>query len=149
MAFIDKLEKQVLKKQLKWANKKCKRFNIYSVVFFWNETKKNTRRYHYFKPVYQKFLWYDLPFLKYRVWQTQIGNYGHFLFSLASPRKTPKIRILKKWKKLLEISSFYICAPKTTIMWGTVSEICCGTDITFGLFGPFFSPFFRTIDPTN
>ena len=33
--FIDKLEKQLfIKKTVKWANKKCKNFNIYNVVFF-------------------------------------------------------------------------------------------------------------------
>ena len=38
--------------------------------------------------------------------------------------KTRKIRILKKWKKiLLRISSFYTCVPKATIIWGTVPEI--------------------------
>ena len=33
LAFIDKLEKQLLKKLLKWANKKCKKFIIFNVVF--------------------------------------------------------------------------------------------------------------------
>ena len=28
--------------------------------------------------VYQKSSWYDLWFLRYRVWQTEIGNYGSF-----------------------------------------------------------------------
>ena len=35
---------------------------------------------------------------------------------LPSPLKTQKIRILKKWRKLLVISSFYTSVPKTTIM---------------------------------
>ena len=42
--------KTTIKKLLKWANKKCKNFNFYNVVFF--KAKKNTRRYHYFTPVY-------------------------------------------------------------------------------------------------
>ena len=37
------------KKMLKEANKKCKNFNIYNVVFFF--FKKNTWRYHYFTPM--------------------------------------------------------------------------------------------------
>ena len=43
---------------------------------------------------------------------------GHFLRHYASPSflKHHKIRILKKWKNLLEISSFYTCVPKTTII---------------------------------
>ena len=47
-------------------------------------------------------------------------------------------RLLKKWKKLLEISSFYTCVPKTTIMWGTVPEIRSETEF-FCHFGPFFA----------
>ena len=38
--------------------------------------------------------------------------------------KTWKIRIFKKIsKKLLEISSFYTCVPKATIIWSTVPEM--------------------------
>ena len=37
--------------------------------------------------------------------------------------KARKIGLLKKWKNLLNIPSFYICVPKTTIIWGTVPEI--------------------------
>ena len=34
LAFIKELEKQLfIKKLLKWANKKCKNFNIYNIVF--------------------------------------------------------------------------------------------------------------------
>ena len=56
--------------------------------------------------MYQK-SWYDLQFLRYRVWQTEIGDYKSFF---APPLlKSQKSRILKKWKKILEISSFYVC----------------------------------------
>ena len=41
---------------------------------------------------------------------------------------TQKIKILKKWKKCLEISSFYTCIPKIMITWCTVPEIRCATD---------------------
>ena len=41
---------------------------------------------------------------------------------------TQKIKILKKWKKYLEISSFYTWAPKIMITWCTVPEIWCTTD---------------------
>ena len=40
LAFIDELEKQLLKKLLKWAN-------------FFLRKKKNTWKYHYFTPAYQ------------------------------------------------------------------------------------------------
>ena len=58
---------------------------------------------------------------------------GHFL---PSPLKTKKIWILKKYKKLLEISSFYTSVPKTTIIWSTVLEILSETDI-WTIFCPF------------
>ena len=44
------------------------------------------------------------------------------------PLTAQKIKILKKWKKYFEISSFYICVPKIMIRWCTVPEICCMTD---------------------
>ena len=35
LPFIDELEKNyLLKKLLKWPNKKCKNFNIYNAIFF-------------------------------------------------------------------------------------------------------------------
>ena len=54
---------------------------------------------------------------------TVIGNYGPFLSILLTFLKTQKIRILKKWKRLLEISSFYTCIPKKAINWGTFLEM--------------------------
>ena len=50
------------------------------------------------------------------------------IFCLFTPIKAQKIKTLKKWKKQLEISLFYICAPKIVIRWCTVPEICCATD---------------------
>ena len=52
--FINLKNNYLLKKLLKWANKKCKNFNIYDVRTFLKKLKKNTWRYHYFTPVYQK-----------------------------------------------------------------------------------------------
>ena len=46
---------------------------------------------------------------------------GHFL--PFPSLKTTKIIILKKWKNLLKILSFYKCVPKTSIIWGTVLKI--------------------------
>ena len=88
--------------------------------------KKNTWRYHYFTPMYQISSWYDLQFLGYRVWEIEICNYWSF-FGLPPQKKTWKIRILEI-QKFLEISSFYINVPKTTITWGTVPEIRSVTD---------------------
>ena len=45
--------KYLLKKLLKWANKKQNNFIIYNSAIFL-KNKENTWRYHYFTPVYQK-----------------------------------------------------------------------------------------------
>ena len=42
LALIYELEKQLfIKKTVKWANKKCKNFNIYNVVFFQTNKEKH------------------------------------------------------------------------------------------------------------
>ena len=50
------------------------------------------------------------------------------MFCPFTPLKTQKIKILKKWTKHLETSSFYTCAPKIMITRYTVPEIWCATD---------------------
>ena len=50
------------------------------------------------------------------------------IFCPFTPITAQKIKILKKWKKYLEVSSFYTCAPKIMIRWRTVLKIWCGTD---------------------
>ena len=77
------------------GNKKCKNFNIYNIVFFFKK-KKNTWIYHCFRPVYQKSWWYDLQFLRYRMWQTEIVNYGSFF--APSPKKPKKSEFWKTEK---------------------------------------------------
>ena len=43
---MDELEKQLfIKKLLKWANKKCKNFNIYTVAFKKNKDKQQIKTY--------------------------------------------------------------------------------------------------------
>ena len=52
-----------------------------------------------------------------------LGNFRSF-FAL-SPPKNPKTQDLKKWKNLLEISSFYICVPKiSNMMYGSWDVEC-------------------------
>ena len=57
---------------------------------------------------------------------------------------TRKIKILKKWQKRLEISSFYTSVPKIMIICYTVPEIWRVTDVIvifyFGLFLHFYPP---------
>ena len=54
------------------------------------------------------------------------------------PLKAWKIQILKKWNKMLEIPSFYTCAPKTAIISGTVPEIQSERDRIFCHFAIFY-----------
>ena len=60
------------------------------------------------------------------------------LFCPFTPVTTRKIIIFKKWKKHLEILSFYTSVPKIMIMCYRVPEIWCTTDVSvifhFGLF---------------
>ena len=99
--------------------------------------KKNTWRYHYFITVCQQSSWYDLPFLGYSVWNTEISNYGSF-FALY-PQTAGKIKIFEKWYKHLEMSSFYTCVPNITIIWCMLPEIWNTTDIIFCHFGQYFA----------
>ena len=65
---------------------------------------------------------------------------GHFLTFYH--RNSPKNQNLKKWKKHLEILSFYNSIPKIMIICYTVAEIWRVTDVIvifhFGLFLPFY-----------
>ena len=58
------------------------------------------------------------------------------IFTLLTARK---IKILIKWKKFLEISSFYICVPKIMIICYTIPEIWCVTDVIIFHFVSFFA----------
>ena len=53
----------------------------------------------------------------------------------------------KMRKKLLEISSFYTCVPKITIIWVTVPEI--PSEAFFCHFGPFFALYPNPLPPNN
>ena len=62
------------------------------------------------------------------------------IFMSFYPLKTQKIKILKNWKKYLEVSSFYTNAPKIMIICYTIPEIWCMTDaILIFYFGLFFA----------
>ena len=107
----------------RWSGpKKNVRILILMLHFFKKE--KHNRRYD-FTHVYLKAWWYDLSFLRIRVWQTKIDNYGS-VSALLTPTpfaaKNRKKQNFQKMKKLLEIS-FYTCVPKSTTIWGSVSEI--------------------------
>ena len=66
------------------------------------------------------------------------------IFCPFTPLTAQKIKILKKWKKHLEISSFYTSVPKIMIICYTVPEIWHVTDVIvifhFGLFFALLQP---------
>ena len=57
-------------------------------------------------------------------------NYFSFwdIFCPFTPLTAQKIKISKKWKKQLEISSFYSCVTKAMIRWCMVPEKWCAMD---------------------
>ena len=77
-------------------------------------------------------------------WSTTDRIFCHFgLFFALLPPNSPKNQNLKKWKKLLEKSSFYTSVPKIMIIYHTVPEIWHVTDdvIVFFILG-YFLPFY-------
>ena len=81
--------------------------------------------------------------MMYVTWDIKCDRY-YFLsfwsiFCPFTPLTAQKIKILKKWKKFMETSSFYISVPKITIRRCTVPQIWCVTDVIIFHFGPFFT----------
>ena len=121
----------LLKRRLMWVNTKC---------------KKNAWRHHYFTPLYQISQWYDLQFLRYRVWKTDIGNYRSFIALLRPPPpppslKTKKSKFRKNEKKIAgDIIILHICTKKHNYLrcssWDTEDT---ETDTIFWKLGPFFA----------
>ena len=108
--------KTTIKKMLKWTNKKCKNFNIYSVA-------RKTPEYIIILHLCTKIL--DMIYSSwYRVWPTETGNYGS-LFALLHPiLKTQKI----KRKKTIagDIIILHKCTKNHTHMryasWDTMRQ---------------------------
>ena len=80
--------------------------------------------------------------MRYGSWDTKWDrqNFLSFwaIFCTFNSLTTWKIKLFKKWKKHLEISTFYTCATKITIIWCMLPEIWSATDISYH-FGPFFA----------
>ena len=137
LAFTDELEKQIfIKKQLSGPIKN-KITLIFIMLHFFKKNKEKHLEILLFHTCTK-----NLNDMIYSSWDIKRNKLklvilGHFL--LLYPTKNQKIKILKKWKKMLEILSFYICAPKITFIWCMVSEIRSPTDIIFCHFGPFFA----------
>ena len=86
---------------------------------------------------------YTVPEIWHVINVLAIFHFGPF-FALF-PSNSPKNQnFKKKWKKYLEISSFYTGVPKIMIICYTVTEIWCVTDVIvifhFGLFFALLSP---------
>ena len=60
-------------------------------------------------------------------------------FFALLPPTNPKNQDFNKWKNLLEISSFYTCVSKITIIWCMVPEIWSVTDRMFCHYRLFFA----------
>ena len=80
------------------------------------------------------------------IWHmTHVTFIFHFgLFFALLPLTAQKMKISKKWKKRLEISSFYTIVQKVMIRGYIVPEIWCMTDVIvvfhFGLFFALLPP---------
>ena len=121
---------------MKWVNNAAFKKNIL----------KNTCRYHY----------QNLDDMIYSSWNIEQNKLkmvilGHFLPFI--PLKAPRNQNFEKWKNVLKISSFYMCAPKMTIIWCTVPEIWSETDkkkLSFwAIFCPFTTPTLLIIPNTK
>ena len=60
------------------------------------------------------------------------------IFCPFTPLATQNIEVLKKWKKRMKMSSFYICVPKIAIIWWMLLEIWVQHTF-FCHFGSFFA----------
>ena len=72
------------------------------------------------------------------IWHVIVFILGYFFCPFTS-LIARKIKIKKKRKKSLEISSFYNSIPKIIIICYTVPEIWCVTYVIIFHFGPFFA----------
>ena len=63
--------------------------------------------------MYQKSWWYDLRFFRYRVWLTEIGNYGSFVAFFYAPLKTPQKSEFWKYSHFTHVHQ----KPKSYEVW--------------------------------
>ena len=137
LAIIDELEKQLFTKNLfKWANKKCKKF----------KNVKNT--------------WKILSFFTcdhmYSSWDIGCDRQSFLSFWVIFCPFTPliicKIKILKKWKKRLEISSVSTHVPQMTIIckgpeiWSATDNNVKSYNVWFLRYGVRQTEFFLILD---
>ena len=87
---------------------------------------------------YHKWRSYDVWFLRHKAQPTVFVILDFFCpLTLLT---TWKIKILKKWRKHQDISSFYNCVPLLRIIWCLVPEIWSTTDNFLSFFKLGFTP---------
>ena len=119
-------------------------WKIKKIKFFFFKLKKSMKISSFYISVPKIMIrWYTVP----EIWcVTGVIVSSHFglFFCSFTLRTIQKIKILKKWKICLEMSSFYIYVPKIMIRWCTVLKICCVTEVInishSGLFFPLLPP---------
>ena len=77
--------------------------------------------------------------MMYGYWDTERDRQNFFSFWINLPPNYQEIKILKKWKKHLEIWSFYMRVTKIMIICYAVPEIWHVTDIIIFHFGLFLT----------
>ena len=77
--------------------------------------------------------------MMYGYWDTERDRQNFFSFWINLPPNYQEIKILKKWKKRLEIWSFYMRVTKIMIICYAVPEIWHVTDIIIFHFGLFLT----------
>ena len=119
-----------------WSGPIKNKILMFTTLHFLKKIKKSTWRYHYFTLVYQKSWWYDLQFLRFRVWQTEIGNFRSFLHFYPSKNQTNQNFENEKscWRY-----HHFTRVSKITIIWCMVPEIWSKTNKMFCHYGPFYA----------
>ena len=117
----------------------------------WSESIKNKiiltfTMLHFFKKY--RYHYQNLDDMIYSSWDIEqnilkLAILGHFL--PFYPLKTPKLKILKKWKNLLKISSFYTCVQKSQSYHVRFLRYRV-TDRIFCHFGLFFAHLWSSVD---
>ena len=80
--------------------------------------------------------------MRYSSWDMELHRQDSFLsfraiFCPFTPLTTWKIKTLRKWKKHLDMSSFYTYVPKITVIWCMLPEIWSTTGKFFVILGHF------------
>ena len=105
----------------------------------WRKKKKKAWRYH-FTHVYHKWRSYEVWFLRYGAYQTELLSFWTVFALLPPPLPNNlKNQNFENWKKHLKILSFYTCVPQNIIIWCMVPDVSSARTDFLCHFGPFFA----------